>query len=105
MTPPVTQSLCRKAFQKKKGGCEVKMRVNRFLLERILRQSLAANLEVFHIGRHLTTEVLVNIELGKILSQHETMTAQTGAEAHLRVMHSSRGCSCTHHVADHALIT
>ena len=61
------------------------MRVNRFLLERILRQSLAANLEVFHIGRHLTTEVLVNVEFGKILSQHEAMTAQTGAEAHLWV--------------------
>ena len=57
----------------------------RRLLEGVFGKSLSANLEVVHVGRNVATEVFVHIELGKILSQHEAVSAQTGAETHFGV--------------------
>ena len=55
------------------------------LLEGVLGKAFSANLQILHIGGHFATQILVDIELGKILSKHEAVATETGAETHFGV--------------------
>lgn len=44
-----------------------------FLLERVLAQSVAREGQILHVARHLLAEVLVNIQLGEVLAEHEAV--------------------------------
>ena len=46
---------------------------------------MAAEGEVLHVARHLFAEVLVHIDLGKVLAEHEAVTTQTGEDTDLGV--------------------
>ena len=55
------------------------------LLERVLTQSLATQSQILHVARHLLAEVLVHIQLGEVLAEHEAVAAQAGEDTDLRV--------------------
>lgn len=45
------------------------------LLKRVLAQSLATQGQVLHVARNLLAEVLVYINLGEVLAEHEAVAA------------------------------
>ena len=47
------------------------------LLECVLAQSLAMQCELLHVFRDRFAQILVDIEFGQILSEHESMSTQT----------------------------
>ena len=46
---------------------------------------MATQGKLFHVARHLAAQVFVDIQLGEVLTQHESVSAQAGEQAHLRV--------------------
>ena len=55
------------------------------LLKCVLAQALAAEGEVFHVAGHLLAEVLVHINLGEVLAEHEAVATQAREQTDLRV--------------------
>ncbi len=40
--------------------------------------------QILHVARHLLAEVLVHIQLGEVLAEHEAVAAQAGEDTDLR---------------------
>lgn len=51
------------------------------LLEGVLAQPLASDGKILHVGGNRLAQVLVHIELGKVLAKHEAMTTQARQQA------------------------
>ena len=66
-------------------GCGNLIHHSASLLKRVLAQPLATQGQVLHVARHLLAEVLVHIQLGEVLAEHEAVAAQAGEDADLRV--------------------
>ena len=60
------------------------------LLKGILAQAFSTQGEVLHVAGNLLAEVLVDVQLGEVLTQHEAVSTQTGEDTHLRVDNVAR---------------
>ena len=60
------------------------------LLESVLAQALAADGEVFHIFGNGLAQILVHIELGQVLAEHEAVSTQTGQQTDLGIDNVAR---------------
>lgn len=61
------------------------MHCKSLLFEGVLAQSVAAEQQAVHIGGNFLAHVLVHVDLGKVLAQHEAVTLQADEQAVARV--------------------
>ena len=55
------------------------------LLEGVLAQAVAGDGEARHVRRGLFAEVLIDVDLGEVLSQHKAMSTHTDQQTMLRI--------------------